>query len=320
MAFSRGVLESLGNKHIRPVLQDAVFKGDPFTYMCLENQSVQLDGGTSIVLPLMIKEGNVEAYDRGDVSTIEAQDAYNSAQAEWSWVRATTALYETDLDKNAGEGVINLLNAEKERLRASITEYMSDTIFGTNSSNSKQSPGLQDLFGASGTAYLGLLDTDLTSPATWLSSIVSPLTSATFTANEMRRMRGSVTRGGSKPNLFTCNFPMYNRIWKEAQDDQRFGMEDKANLGFDIMLFERVPVVADEHAPGSGYGTGDNWLMGINMDHFKLMIHRNKNMAVRVYDPLPQQEAWIMKILLGWSVLTDNRRTHAVVKTFNPTN
>jgi hypothetical protein len=318
MAFSRGVLESLGNKHIRPVLQDWTFKGDPFLYMCLENQVVQLDGGTSIVLPGIIKEGNVEDYDRGDVTTIEAQDGYNSAQAEWSWTRATTALYETDIDKNEGEGVINLLNAEKERLRASLTEGMSDRVFGSNSSNSKTTPGLQDLYGASGTTYLGMLDTDLTSPATWLSSILTPLVTGTFNANEMRRMRGTVTRGGSKPNLFVCNFPMYNRIWKEAQDDQRFGMEDTANLGFDVMLFERVPIVADEHASGSGYGTADNWLMGLNMDHFKIAIHRNKNFALRVYDPLPMQEAWIMKILLGWTVYTDNRRTNSVIKTFNP--
>jgi len=318
MAFSRGVLDSLGNKHIRPVLQDAVFKGDPFLYMCLENQVVQLDGGTSIVLPLMIKEGNFEWYDRGDVATIEAQDAYNSAQAEWFWIRCTAALYETDIDKNDGEGVINLLNAEKQRIRQTMTENLSDMCFGTNSSNAKQSPGLQDLFGASGTSYLGLLDTDLTSPAAWLTQIMTPLVANSFNANEMRRMRGAVTRGGSKPNLFVCNFPVFNRIWKEAQDDQRFGMENTANLGFDVMLFERVPVLADEHAPGSGYANTDNWLMGVNMDHIKMFVHRNKNFAIQTYDPIPQQEAWIMKVMLGVSFATDNRRTHSVIKTFNP--
>lgn len=318
MALSRGLLESLGTKHIRPVLQDATFKGNPFLHMCLENNVVQLEGGTAIQLPLIIKEGNSQWYDRGDLDTIEALEPFNSAQAEWHWIRATAALYETDIDKNEGNGVINYLNATKEWLRETLTEALSDMAFGSNSSNSKQSPGLQDLYAATGTTYLGLLDTDLTSPATWLAPAVTPLSGAIVTPEEMRRLRGTVTRGGSKPNLFVTNFPMYNKIWKFAQDDQRFGMESAANLGFDTMLFERCPVVADEHSPGTGYTQTDNWLMGLNMDHLKLFIHKNKNFAVRVYDPLPQQEAWIMKILVGASFATDNRRTHVVGKAFDP--
>ena len=318
MAFSRGVLDSLGNKHIRPVLQDWTFKGNPFTYMLLENHSITLDGGTAIVLPGIIKEANAEWYDRGDLATLEVQDAENSAQAEWHWVRVNIALYETDIDKNEGETVINLLNAEKQRARETMTETISDMVFGSNSSNSKQSPGLQDLYAATGTSYLGLLDTDLTSPASWLSTVLTPLSANVLSAHDMRRLRSTVTRGGSKPNLFVGNFPIYNKIWTLAQDDQRFGMEGAANLGFDTMLFERVPVLADEHAPGSGYTSTDNWLMALNMDHVKLAIHRNKNFAIRTYEPLPQQEAWIMKILLGCSFYTDNRRAHAVNKTFDP--
>lgn len=318
MAFSRGVLESLGNKHIRPVLQDWTFKGNPFTYMLLENHSITLDGGTAIVLPGIIKEANSEWYTRGDLATLEVQDAENSAQAEWHWVRVPIALYETDIDKNEGETIINLLNAEKQRARETMTETISDMVFGSNSSNSLQSPGLQDLYAATGTTYLGLLDTDLTSPASWLTTVTTPLSANILSAHDMRRLRGVVTRGGSKPNLFVGNFPIYNKIWTLAQDDQRFGMESAANLGFDTMLFERVPVLADEHAPGSGYTSTDNWLMALNMDHLKLAIHRNKNFAVRTYEPLPQQEAWIMKILLGCSFYTDNRRTHSVCKTFDP--
>lgn len=318
MAFSRGVLDSLGNKHIRPVLQDWVFKGNPMTYMLLQNHSITLDGGRSIVLPGILKEANAEHYQRGDLATLEVQDAENSAEAQWHWLRVNIALYETDIDKNEGETIINLLNAEKQRAKETMTETISDVIFGSNSSNSLQSPGLQDLYAATGTTYLDLLDSDLTSPATWLAPTLSPFSGNVLTPHEMRRLRGTVTRGGSKPNLFVGNFPMFNKIWTFAQDDQRFGMESAANLGFDTLLFERCPIVADEHAPGTGYNTGDNWLMALNMDHIKLAIHRNKNMAIRTYDPLPQQEAWIMKILLGYSFYTDNRRTHCVNKTIDP--
>jgi len=319
VTLARNMYQSLGHEHFEPRLQDAVFKGDPFLHYVKENQAIQIRGGLAIRLGQVIQEGVFESFDRGDNATLEVREPFNSAQAEWHYARATAALYETDILENDGEdGVIDLVSATRQWLEQTMTENLSDILMGSNSSNSKQSPGNQDLFGASGTSYLGLLDTDLSSPASWLSSIVTPLTANTFNANEARRMRGAVTRGGSKPNLGACNFPMYNRIWKEAQDDQRFGMEDAANLGFDTVYFEKMPIIADEHAPGSGYGSTDNWLMFFNMDHIKFYVHPKWNFKVRSYDPLPQQEALIWKVLLAYSYATDARRTHAVCKVFNP--
>ena len=43
-----------------------------------------------------------------------------------------------------------------------------------------------------------------------------------------------------------------------------------------------------------------------------------KKFKVRSYDPMPQQEALIWKVLLAYSFATDARRTHSVIKTFNP--
>lgn len=319
MAFSRGNLESLTNKHIVPKLADAVFKGSPFAYWIKENRQVKLAGGRNIVLPLTLKEGNYSWYNAGDVSTIEVLEPFNSAQADWHWLEIPGALWETDIDKNGGEdGVINLLDATREWLQETMTETLSDMLQGTNASNSKQSPGAQDLFAASGTAYLGLTDTDFTSPASWLTSIVTPLVANTLDEHEMRRMRGNVTFGASRPNFGLCNFPVYNKIWKLVQADQRFGMEKIARIGFDHVMFEDMPIMPDTHAPGSGYGSTDNWLQFFNMDHVSLYVHENKAFSVRVYDPIPQQQAWMMKILLGCSFVTDNRRTHAVMKVINP--
>ena len=319
MALARNMYQSLAHEHFEPRLQDAVFKGDPFLYYVKEHQTITLRGGLAIRMGQVIQEGVFESFDRGDSATLEVREPFNSAQAEWFYARTTAALYETDILENDGEdGVIDLVDGAVSWMEQTMTENLSDILLGSNSSSSKQSPGTQDLFGASGTAYCGLLDTDLTSPASWLSSIVTPLVAGTFNANEARRMRGGVTRGGSKPNLGVCNFPLYNRIWKEAQDDQRFGMEDSANLGFDSVFFEKMPIIADEHSSGTGYGTADNWLQFFNMDHIKFYVNPKWNFKVRSYDPLPQQEAAIWKTLLAYSFATDARRTHSVCKTFNP--
>ena len=321
MAFSRTSYESLTQKHIVPRLADATFKGDPFTYWIRENKRVSLAGGRNIVLPLIIKEGNARWYDNLDVSDLEVLEPFNSAQANWHWLEATAALPETEIDKNGGEdGVINLLDATRQWIEQQLIETLSDANFGTNSSNTKQMPGLQDMFGASATAYLDLLDTDLTSPASWLTNILTPLTAGTINEEEMRRMRGSVTRGASRPNFGLTNFPEYNTIWTLAQNDQRFGMEKVAKIGFDHIMFEDMPIMPDEHSPGTGYATSDSWLMFINMDHIQFYVHENKAFATRVYDPIPAQQVWITKVLLGCSLVTDNRRMHVVEKVLNPTN
>ena len=321
MAFSRTNYESLTNKHIVPRLADATFKGDPFAYWLRENHRVMLSGGRNIVLPLIIKEGNARWYDGVDVSDIEVLEPFNSAQANWHWLEATAALPETEIDKNGSEdGIINLLDATRQWIEQTLTENLSDALFGTNSSNTKIMPGLQDMFGASGTSYLDLLDTDLASPASWLTNIMTPLTAGTITEEEMRRMRGSVTRGASRPNFGLTNFPEYNTIWTLAQSDQRFGMEKVARIGFDHIVFEDMPIMPDEHSVGTVYGTSDSWLMFLNMDYVQLFVHENKAFATRVYDPIPQQQVWITKVLLGASLTTSNRRMHAVQKVLNPTN
>lgn len=319
MAFNRTYLESVTQKHIVPRMADATFKGCPAAYYLRENHCVKLAGGRNIVLPLILKEANASWYDGVDNADLEVIEPENSAQFDWKWLRVMVTIPETDLDKNGGEdGVINILESRKEWAELTLIENLSDGIFGTNSSNSKQMDGLQNMFGATGTAYGDLTDTDFASPASWLASEISLLTANTLDEEEMRRLRGSVTRGASKPNLGLCPFPVYNTIWRLAQNDQRFGMEKLANIGFDHVVFEGMPIIPDEHAAGSGYGQTDNTLYFLNMDYVQFFVHENKAFATRVYDPIPQQNVYITGVFLGCNLTTNNRRMHSFSNDINP--
>lgn len=319
MAFNRTFLESITQKHIVPRMADAVFKGCPIAYYLRENHTIKLAGGRNIVLPLILKEGNAQWYDGVDMADLEVIDPENSAQFDWKWLRVMFPIPETDLDKNGGEdGVINLLEARKEWAELTMIENLADGLSGTNSSTPKAIDGLQNMFGATGTAYGDLTDTDFASPASWLTTDIAPLVANTLDEEEIRRMRGAVTKGASKPNLFTCNYPVFNKIWTLPQGDQRWGEASKADIGFDHIYFEGVPIIADEHEPGSGYGSTDNVLKGINMDWVQLFIHENKAFATRVFDPLPQQNVWIGGVYLGVAFTTNNRRMHVMINDINP--
>lgn len=319
MAFNRTFLESTTQKHIVPRMADAVFKGCPLAYFLRENHTIKLAGGRNIVLPLILKEANAQWWDGVDVADLEVVEPENSAQFDWKWLRVMVTIPEVDIWKNGGEdGVINILESRREWAELTLIENLSDGLYGTNASASKQMDGLQDMTAATGTAYGDLTDTDFTSPASWLANDVAPLTANTLDEEELRRMRGSVTRGASKPNLATCNFPTYNTIWRLAQTDQRFGMEKIANIGFDHVVFEGMPIIPDEHAAGGGYGSTNNELYMLNMDYVQLFVHDQVAFTSRVFEPIPAQNVYVTGVYLGTNLSTNNRRMHAFMDDINP--
>lgn len=321
MAFNRTYLESTTQKHIVPRLADAVFKGCPLAYFLRENHTIKLAGGRNIVLPLVIKEANAQWWDGVDVADLEVVEPEQSAQFDWKWLRVMVTIPEVDIWKNGGEdGVVNILESRKEWAELTLIENLSDGLYGTNSSNSKQLDGLQNMFGATATSYGDLLDTDVDdyTGASWLATDVAPLTANTLDEEEMRRMRGTVTRGASKPNLGTCNFSVYNTIWRLAQNDQRFGQQALADIGFDHVVFEKMPIIPDEHAAGSGYGNTDNVLYFLNMDYVQFFCHEQVAFTTRVFDPIPQQNVYVMGVYLGCNLTTNNRRMHAFMNDVNP--
>lgn len=319
MAFNRTYLESTTNKHIVPRLADAVFKGCPFAYYLRENHTIKLAGGRNIVLPLVLKEGNFDWWDRLDNATTDVIEPENAAQFDWKWARTMIYIPEVDIWKNGGEdGIINIMESRKQHGQLTIIENLSDGLTGTNASASKQLDGLQNLFGASGTAYGDLTDTDFASPASWLTTNPTLLTANTLTPGELRRFRGAVTQGASKPNLALCNQSVYDCIWRMAQDDQRFGTASSADIGFDVVTFEGMKIIADSHVAGTGYGTADNALYMLNMDHVQFFVHQDVAFVSRVFEPMPMQNVWSAGIYLGCNLTTDNRRMHVYNAVINP--
>lgn len=284
-----------------------------------EEGRLVIRGGRTIDQPIIKAQLNSDMYDGMDPATLEQLEIITAATYNWKWGRVPFVIQETDIDKNDGDqGVVDIVEATEETAKLTMIELLSTNLFGTNAAASKFFDGLQDLFAASGTSYGGLLDTDFVSPATWITQIRSLLSAGVLTALDMRLLRGQCTKGAVKPNLGLCNFPVYAKIWALAQTAQRFGEERMASLGFDHIMFEDMAIMPDEHSTGSGTGTADNWLMMLNTDYLKLVIHANKQFISRVYAPVAQIEAYMGKILFGGDLIATQRRAHGVFKAVNP--
>ena len=317
MAFTYNSLQALGKNYLAPRVTDNTFKGCPYGFWLKENGRLSIRGGSPINVPIIKAQLNSDWYSTGlTPATLEVKEPFTKAEYNWKFLRVPWALDETDILKNGGQE-IDLMDATEQVATLTMIEAFSTALFGTNASASSQLDGLQNMAGATGTAYGGLTDTDFVSPATWLMNIRTLAAAGTLTAVEMRIMRGNATRGRAKPNLGLCNFPVYGKIWALAQTAQRFGMERIAKLGFDHMMFEDMPIMPDEHSTGSGGGTQDNWLYMLNTDYIKLVIHEEQAFKSEVYHPIPQQEVKIGKIKVACNQITSNRRMHSVVKTID---
>lgn len=320
MAFSINTIQSITQNYIAPQVVDNTSKGNPYTWWLRENGRMQLRGGLTLRFPIIKSHLNFDWYSGMDSATLEALEPFTAASFNWYQGRCPFVIPEEDIDKNNGpDGIVDLVDAVTETAQLTLMEQLATALFGTNASAPKQVDGLQDMFAASGTAYGGLTDTDFTSPASWLTNILSSLLSGNvLSALDMRRMKGDATRGKATPNLGLCNFPVFGRIWQIAQTNQRFGMERIAKIGFDHIMFENMVIMPDEHAPGSGFTQTDNWLMMLNTDYIKLIVHESKAFISRVYAPIPQIEAYIGKLLFMIAHVTTQRRAHSVSKTVDP--
>lgn len=319
MAFTYDSLQAITKDYIAPRVTDNTFKGSPFCFWLKEQGRLSLRGGLKIQIPIIKAQLNNDWYSTGlTPASLEVKEPFTKAEFNWKFLRVPFALDEVDVLKNKGESVVDIVDATEQTASLTMTEALSTALFASNSSASAQLDGLQDMGAASGTAYGGLTDTDFVSPATWIMSIYTLITNNTLTAMDMRRMRGGVTRGRAKPNLGLTNFSVFSKIWNLAQTAQRFGMERIAKLGFDHMMFEDMPIMPDEHSPGGGGGSTNNWLFFLNTDYIKLVIHEEMAFKGHAYAPIPQQEVYIGKIKLACNLTTSNRRMHAVNKVIDP--
>lgn len=319
MAFTINSIQAITQNYIAPQIVDNTSKGTPYMWWLRENGRISVRGGLTLRFPIVKSHLNFDWYSGMDAATLEALEPFTSASFNWYNGRVPFVIPEEDIDKNNGpDGIVDIVDATTQTGTATLMEQLATALMGSNSSNPKQPDGLQDMFAATGTSYGGLLDTDFTSPATWLTSRLDCLTNNVLTALDMRRLRGSVTRGPAKPNLGLCNFPTFARIWAIAQGNQRFGMEKIAKIGFDHVMFEDMVIMPDEHCEGSGFTQTDNVLWFLNTDYIKFVVHESKAFISRVYAPIPQIEAYIGKLLFMVSHGTSQRRAHAEIDNIDP--
>lgn len=248
---------------------DNIFNSRPLLHYFMDKGRVKIvNGGVSIVEPVIYKTGDAASYGQWDAVAVTPVNTVTAAQYDWKQLYATIAISGLEeAQNNSKEAIVNLLEAKIMQAEETLKDLLSTQLYAA-------SPGTDD-FGSlqtyiDATADVGNIDT---STETWWQSIVTAVgaTDAAGLEAAMRAAYNDASDGGSDrvDALFTESdvFEFYEST---LTPQVRYTDVKKANLGFQNLMFKGVPIYWDPDAP-----TGV--MFGLNSKYIGLAIHKDRN-------------------------------------------
>ena len=255
----------------RDQLTDNIFESRPLLNFYMSNGRVRtVSGGISIVEPLMYQEGDFAAYTEWDRIEVTPVNTATAAQYQWKQLLATIAISGLEEAQNNGkEQIVNLLEAKIMQAEDTLKTRLNQMLFGTYSGSDA----------ANGFTSLKVLVADAATEAggivneAWWASQVNAVGSVDAAGLEAA-MRGAYNAASDAGNdrvdaLFTdaATFEFYEST---LTPQVRYTDVEKANLGFQNLMFKGVPIFWD-------FDCDAGEMYGLNSKYVGLCIHSDRN-------------------------------------------
>ena len=256
----------------RDKLTDNIFSSRPLLNYYMSNGRVRtVSGGISIVEPLMYAEGDFKAVTEWQQIDVVPKVTATAAQYNWKQLIATIAISGLEEAQNNGkEAIVNLLEAKimqaEETLKSNLNKMLFGTYGGGDAANGFTS--LKALVDSTGT--VGGINSAV---ETWWAATETAVgaTDAAGLEAAMRTAYNATSDAGSDrvDALFTDEtvFEFYEST---LTPQVRYTDVEKANLGFQNLMFKGVPLFWDFDCD-----TGE--MYGLNSKYIGLAIHSDRN-------------------------------------------
>ena len=256
----------------RKQLTDNIFNGRPLLNFYMSNGRVSMrDGGITIVEPLMIYEGDFQAYTEWEQVVVTPVNTATAAQFPWRQLVATIAISGLEEAQNNGKQmIINLLEAKIMQAETTLKGNLNKMLFGTyvGADAAKGFTSLQTLIDS--TTPVGGID-----PATetyWKSieSAVGAVDAAGLEAAMRTAYNLASDSGNDRVDAIFTAADVFEFYESTLTPQVRYTDTEKANLGFQNLLFKNVPIFWDFDCPA---GT----MFGLNSKYVGLVLHSERN-------------------------------------------
>ncbi len=305
-----------------PNFQDAVFRANPLYYWLIgkypeqpvpQSQSrgrqIILDGGVSIVVPLMYeKNSTAKSYSGYGIIDTTPQEGITAANYNWKQVAVSISISGKELRQNAGSDtrIINLMEAKTKQAEMSLIEEFDREAFGSGTDSSTDISGLQNLISTTGTAG-GIAR----SGNPWWQAKVAT-SAGSFAANGLDLMRtkyNDVSKGNDHPDLILTDQTNFERFEKILQPQERFNDTQTADAGFENLRFKGAVMMFDLY-------TTAGYMYFLNSKYLNWQVHKDANFTTTDFVKPENQDAKVAQILVMGELTLSNAIRQGVIQGF----
>jgi hypothetical protein len=280
----------------RKSLTDNIFNSRPLLeYFMSKGRVRTIDGGISIVEPLLLGPGEANSYGPWQQIQVNAVAGISAAQFAWKQLYATIIISGLEEAQNNGkEQMVSLLEAKVMQAENTLKDVLVQMLYGTRGGAALATDftALTTLIDA--TAAAGGI-TPAASPApenqwrspTWDASAntgvdatgtaitMSPATTSPYDGAEVERVLRKMWMLASDAGSDHVDAIFAGTGWYEAYEASltpqvRYTDTSKANLGFTNLMFKNIPIYWDPNCPT---GTA----LGLNSKYVGLTLHSDRN-------------------------------------------
>lgn len=265
-----------------------------------------------------------------DILDVSTQKNLECAQLDWKHIYSGFSVTQDDIVKTGSSkhAIASLMAKKAENSIASTKEFIAAQLFGSAVNNPKDLNGFGDMFAASGTAYAGLVDTNLGNDSAgdpiWLPKIDSSSTYVDYeTISPMitkLKTKCSFDGRGTILDYMVSDATTFSAFKVKQQAQQRFVAAKDLQAGFDGLIVDGVTWYADDHVQNASSTARTLYL--IATDSIKLLYKFGFGGEKSPLDVdqlrIPNQPILSNQKLHAGNFFMVNRRVNGVFKALNP--
>ncbi|MFE3836920.1 phage major capsid protein [Pseudogemmobacter sonorensis] len=302
--------------HRRKKTADAISKNNILMHeMRRRGRQKTIGGGRTISTPIMVgvENANFQWYVGREALNIAGQEVLTSAEIPWKQYACGVSISGLEMLMNDGEEqVIDMMAARVQHAEKTIVNQMHQSAHGDGTgAGGKEFGGLKLMVGETPGATYGGINSGV---SVWWDNQRSILGAAPLTSNiyaSMLELYLRTSRGTDKPNLIVSDNSYYATFSGGLQAQQRFMDKNLASAGFQNIMFEMVPVVADG---GMGGFAEAGAMRFLNLDTIEIIMHKKRNNVVLGGPRRPLTEDSDTVVIAGMgNWICNNRMLNAVL-------
>lgn len=299
MALSYDQVTAITQKKFIPKMYDNIFDSNPLLQRAKKKGWYdKLDGGERIVVPLIYASTSASGWYSG-AQTLDVSDNQNISAAEYLWKQlyANITIRRDEELKNSGDSqILSLVKNKVKIAEKTLADTLGSGLY-SDGTDAQAIVGLRDIVAADQT--VGGISQSANS--WWQAKVDSTTTVLSLPA--MQTIHTQCTVDNDKPSVIITTRSVYDLYFNLLQPQQRFSDSDTAKGGFQNLMFNGLPVIADSHCPASH-------LFFLNEEYLHLWVHKDEDMRMEEFQKPINQNVKVAKIYFMGAMGSSNNRLH----------